>query len=77
MSTTLGGVSRAQRSTKWCAADPGSLQSVAVPDQRCNATPRSALHRIRDTIVNNAFRRPRSSLSLLHRNLPRVEGHIP
>src|SRR5438445_135319 len=30
----LRSVSRAQRSTKWCAADPGSLRSVAVPDQR-------------------------------------------
>src|SRR5262249_39854243 len=27
------GVSRAQRSTKWCAADPGPLRSVAVPGQ--------------------------------------------
>src|SRR5262249_2292789 len=31
-------VSRAQRSTKWCAADPGPLRSVAVPDQRCTAS---------------------------------------
>jgi len=45
-------VSRAQRSTseaKWCAADPGSLRSVAFPDQRCTAPLRYALHRIRDT----------------------------
>jgi hypothetical protein len=42
-------VSRAQRSTKWCAADPGSFQSVAVPDQRCTASLPLALHRIRDT----------------------------
>src|SRR6266511_5383655 len=45
-------VSRAQRSTseaKWCAADPGSSQSVAVPDQRRTAPLRFALHRIRDT----------------------------
>jgi len=42
-------VSRAQRSTKWCAADPGPFQSVAVPDQRCTAPLRYALHRIRDT----------------------------
>jgi hypothetical protein len=37
---TRGGrclVSRAQRSTKWCAADPGPLRTelLAVPDQRC------------------------------------------
>src|SRR6266508_264675 len=35
-------LSRARRSTseaKWCAADPGPFQSVAVPDQRCTATP--------------------------------------
>jgi phosphoglycerate kinase len=38
-------VSRAQRSTKWCAADPGPFQPVAVPEQRCTAI---ALHRIRD-----------------------------
>jgi zinc protease len=43
-------VSRAQRSTKWCAADPGSLRTVAVPDQRCTAPLRCALHRIRDTL---------------------------
>jgi hypothetical protein len=30
----LKDVSRAQRSTQWCAADPGPFQSVAVPDQR-------------------------------------------
>jgi hypothetical protein len=45
-------VSRAQRSTseaKWCAADPGPPQSVTVPDQRCTAPLRYALHRIRDT----------------------------
>ena len=42
-------VSRAQRSTKWCAADPGPLRSVAVPDQRCTASLRYALHRVRDT----------------------------
>jgi len=45
-------VSRAQRSAseaKWCAADPGSLRSVAVPDQRCTAPLRYALHRLRDT----------------------------
>jgi hypothetical protein len=47
-------VSRAQRSTKWCAADPGSLRSVAVPDQRCTASLRCALHRIRDTQVSDA-----------------------
>src|SRR5262249_46837528 len=63
-------VSRAQRSTQWCAADTdlgltrdrrpharksgkpdlrGPFQSVAVPDQRCTAPPRYALHRVRDT----------------------------
>ena len=34
----------------WCAADPGPLQCVAVPDQRCTA---NALHRIRDTRARN------------------------
>src|SRR5438128_1554427 len=38
-----------KRSTKWCAADPGPLRSVAVPDQRCTAPLRFALRRIRDT----------------------------
>src|SRR6266446_6201956 len=42
-------VSRAQRSTKWCAADPGPLRSVAVPDQRRTAALRFALRRVRDT----------------------------
>jgi hypothetical protein len=53
-------VSRAQRSTKWCAADPGPFQSVAVPDQRCHSASKTrvtalmaplryALHRVRDT----------------------------
>src|SRR2546427_8778669 len=32
--TKIDLVSRAQRSTKWCAADPGPFQSLAVPDQR-------------------------------------------
>jgi hypothetical protein len=49
-------VPRAQRTTKWCAADPGSRWSE-VPDQRCTAISASktrvnalmALHRIRDT----------------------------
>jgi hypothetical protein len=30
-------VSRARRITQWCAADPGPLRSVAVPEQRCTA----------------------------------------
>src|SRR5215831_18652515 len=62
--TKIDLVSRAQRSTKWCAADPGPFQPVAVPDQRCTVprwgAPRAphprhkiescfALHRIRDT----------------------------
>jgi hypothetical protein len=45
-------VSRAQHSTseaKWCAADPGPFQTVAVPDQRCITSLTLALHRIRDT----------------------------
>jgi len=42
-------VSRAQRSTKWGAADPGPFQSVAVPDQRRTASLTLALHGIRDT----------------------------
>src|SRR5262249_39517602 len=46
---TLLMVSRAQRSTKWCAADPGPPRTLAVPDQRCTASRRFALHRIRDT----------------------------
>jgi len=33
-----------------------------APHQRCNATLRSALHRIRDTMVGNAFRRCQSPL---------------
>jgi hypothetical protein len=45
-------VSRARRSTKWCAADPGSSETQSgyrdelakTPDQRCTA---NALHRIR------------------------------
>ncbi len=47
-------VSRAQRSTQWCAADPGPPQSVTVPDQRCTAPLRYALHRIRDTQASDA-----------------------
>ena len=80
-------VSRAQRSTKWCAADPGSLRSVAVPDQRCTASLRRALHRIRDTQASDArvpyslFKQPFSfsrragvrGLRLLLRS-PRIEG---
>jgi hypothetical protein len=48
-------VSRAQRSTKWCAADPGPFQTATVPDQRCTAPLRYALHRIRDTQASDAF----------------------
>ena len=48
-------MSRARRSTKWCAADPGPPQSVAVPGQRCTAPLRCALHRIRDTQASDAF----------------------
>jgi hypothetical protein len=49
-------ISRAQRSTKWCAADPGSSQSqhadaetAKTPDQRCTVF---TLHRIRGTYTN-------------------------
>src|SRR5262249_44972902 len=59
-------VSRAQRSAKRCAADPGpprtpSLKSLAVPEQRCStrAKRRSRQHRIRDT----------------HGGLPRAVAH--
>jgi hypothetical protein len=34
---------------EWCAADPGPLRSVAVPDQRRTASLTLALHRVRDT----------------------------
>jgi hypothetical protein len=43
-------VPRTQRSTKWCAADPGPTfcgnLAAWVPAQRCTAR---ALHRVRDT----------------------------
>ena len=45
-------MSRARCNTKCCAADPGPrFPSIAtgVPDQRCIASLRYALHRIRDT----------------------------
>src|SRR4030095_15477779 len=35
---TCAGRSAARARAKWCAADPGPLRSVAVPDQRCTAT---------------------------------------
>src|ERR1044071_2687154 len=45
-------LSCAQRSTKWCAADPGSSftsqKESWVPDQRCTVPLRFTLHRIRD-----------------------------
>jgi len=44
-------VSRAQRTTKWCAADPGPSQSEAVPDQRRTAPLRFTLRRIRDSLT--------------------------
>jgi len=34
----LKGVDARLRGLWWCAADPGPLQSVAVPDQRCTVT---------------------------------------
>jgi hypothetical protein len=60
-------VSRAQRSTKWCAADPGPFQSVAVPDQRCTASLALALRRIRDTRYGRSLYFP---VFLQIRNLP-------
>jgi hypothetical protein len=37
---------------EWCAADPGPLRTVAVPDQRCTTRASAlALHRIRDTTL--------------------------
>jgi hypothetical protein len=39
----------AQRSTKWCAADPGSSCGAWAPDQRSTAPLRYALHRARGT----------------------------
>jgi len=59
-------VSRAQRSTKWCAADPGPFQSVAVPDQRCTASLSLALHRIRDTQTSDAFSQPLFTFQTAH-----------
>src|SRR5512140_1949932 len=38
MAIVLHFVSRAQRSAKRCAAEPGPSQPVTVPDQRCTAT---------------------------------------
>src|SRR6266516_1292607 len=35
---TCPGRSAARARAKWCAADPGPLRSVAVPEQRCTAT---------------------------------------
>src|SRR6266508_4013099 len=44
------GRSAARNEVKWCAADPGPLRSVAVPDQRCSTRASAlALHRVRDT----------------------------
>src|SRR6266487_2765185 len=34
---TCPGRGPARARAKWCAADPGPLRSVAVPDQRCTA----------------------------------------
>src|SRR5207247_10648942 len=46
-------VSRAQRSTKWCAADPGPLRTPSLERSRISGAPFRAcaltLHRIRDT----------------------------
>ena len=46
-----GHVSRAQRSTKWCAADPGPRFRSSIASNRGPGTAvhRCALHRIRDT----------------------------
>ena len=78
-------LSRAQRSTKWCVADPGPFQSVAVPDQRCTAPrctasgTRDSVGRVRSLIhfsnspsrSRGAFLRP-GFATLLHS--PRIEG---
>ena len=51
--TTRGHVSRAQRSTQWCAADPGSSQAPSKGGCRNRDDPgpavhHYALHRIRE-----------------------------
>src|SRR5262249_27251273 len=76
--TNPGTVSRAQRSTQWCAADPGPSRSVAVPDQRRTASLSLALHRIRDTRLVQR-QRPASALpcSRLDRQPDIVFGQRP
>src|SRR5262245_57225647 len=47
----MGGVSRAQRSTQWCAAEPGPLHTelLAVPVLQRTVPLRYTLRRARDT----------------------------
>src|SRR5882724_11781033 len=47
---TCPGRGAARARAKWCAADPGPLRSVTVPDQRCTATQelRATPHRGRE-----------------------------
>src|SRR5436853_6116717 len=47
---TCPGRGAARARVKWCAADPGPLRSVTVPDQRCTATQelRATPHRGRE-----------------------------
>ncbi len=83
----IGHVSRARRSTKWCAADPGprfeaSIKATGVPDQRCTVPLRFTLHRVRDTMPCKSpvleLRRPllderRHAFLLVFRREQRVE----
>src|SRR5262245_31726956 len=48
-SQSCPGRSAAWSAAEWCAADPGPLRAVAVPDQQCTVSLPLALHRIRDT----------------------------
>jgi len=45
MKESHGLVSRAQRSTQWCGADPGPFRSLTVLDQRCTARARTGSDR--------------------------------
>jgi excinuclease ABC subunit A len=51
------GVSRAQRSTKWCAADPGSSQAPS-PERSRSAVHHFVLHRVRETEAENSGNKP-------------------
>src|SRR5580700_1088947 len=65
-----GSVPRTLRSTKWCAADPGSTLFGADGSRLCGAAP-SALHRVR-----TRFRLP-PSLPRLRRLLDPLRQHRP